>query len=83
MCVYVHRCIHTYSYCLLNNIFMVDTIPMVLFVEMYVHVDFVRSCLYSAVSLTQIREQCFIRIICYNYYVHQTVVKWTYLPHLD
>ena len=36
---------------------------------MYVNVDFVIRCLYSAVSLTLVREQRFIRIIYYYYYV--------------
>ena len=40
--------------------------------EMYVNVVFVIRCLYSAVSLTLVREQRFIRIIyyyyCYYYY---------------
>ena len=30
---------------------------------MYVNVVFVTKCLYSALSLTLVREQCFIRII--------------------
>ena len=34
---------------------------------MYVNVVFVMSCLYSAVSLTLVREQRFIRIIYYYY----------------
>ena len=36
--------------------------------EMYVNVVFVISCLYSAVSLTLVREQRFVRIIYYYYY---------------
>ena len=35
---------------------------------MYVGVVFVIRCLYSAVSLTLVREQRFIRIIMYYYY---------------
>ena len=35
---------------------------------MYVYVGFVIRCLYSAVSLTLVREQRLIRII--NYYYH-------------
>ena len=35
---------------------------------MYVNVVFVIRCLYSAVSLTLVREQRFIRIIYYYYY---------------
>ena len=35
---------------------------------MYVNVVFVIRCLYSAVSLTLVREQHFIRIIIYYYY---------------
>ena len=34
---------------------------------MYVNVVFVIRYLYSAVSLTMVREQRFIRIIYYNY----------------
>ena len=37
---------------------------------MYVNVFFVIRCLYSTVSLTLVREQRFIRIICYYYYHH-------------
>ena len=37
--------------------------------EMYVNVVFVIRCLYSAVSLTLVREQRFIRIYYYYYYV--------------
>ena len=36
--------------------------------EMYVSVVFVIRCLYSAVSLTLVREQRFTRIIYYYYY---------------
>ena len=39
------------------------TMVKVLFAEMYVNVDFVIRCLYSAVSLTLAKEQYFIRII--------------------
>ena len=39
------------------------TIIKVLFAEMYVNVVFVIRCLYSAVSLTQVIEQRFVRII--------------------
>ena len=35
---------------------------------MYVNAIYVMSCLYSAVSLTLVREQRFIRIIYYYYY---------------
>ena len=34
---------------------------------------FVISCLYSAVSLTLVREQSFIRIIYYYYYYHSII----------
>ena len=34
-----------------------------MFVEMYINVVFVISCLYIAVSLTTVREQRFIKII--------------------
>ena len=36
--------------------------------KMYVNVVFVIRCLYSAVSLTLVKEQRFIRIIYYYYY---------------
>ena len=46
-----------------------NTIPSkVLFFKMYVSVVFVRSCLYSAVSLTRAREQRFIRTVYYYYH---------------
>ena len=41
------------------------TIIKVLFAEMYVNVVFVIRCLYSAVSLTLLKEQRFITIIYY------------------
>ena len=44
------------------------TIITVLFAEMYVNVVFVIIRLYSAVSLTLVKEQRFIRIIFYYYY---------------
>ena len=37
---------------------------------MYVNVFFVMRCLYSAVSLTLVKEQCLIRIIYYYYHYH-------------
>ena len=37
---------------------------------MYVNVVFVIRCLYSAVSLTLVREQRFIRIIYHYHYYH-------------
>ena len=41
---------------------------------MYVNVVFVIGCLYSAVSLTLVKEQRFIRIIYYYYYyLHSTL----------
>ena len=43
------------------------TIIKVLFAEMYVNVVFVIRCLYSAVSLTLVKEWRFIRIIYYYY----------------
>ena len=45
---------------------------MVLFAEMYINVVSVIRCLYSAVSLTLVKEQRFIRIIImyYYYYLH-------------
>ena len=44
------------------------TITKVLFAEMYVNVVFVIISLYSAVSLTLVKEQRFIRIVYYYYY---------------
>ena len=43
------------------------TIIKVLFAKMYVNVVFVIRCLYSAVSLTLVKEWRFIRIIYYYY----------------
>ena len=43
------------------------TIIKVLFAERYFNVVFVKRCLYSAVSLTLVKEQRFIRIIYYYY----------------
>ena len=37
----------------------------VLFAKMFVKVVFVMTCLYYTVTLTWVREWCFIRIICY------------------
>ena len=45
--------------------------------EMYVNVVFVLRCLYSAVSLTLVKEQRFIRILYYYYYqmtTHHTLI---------
>ena len=39
---------------------------MALFVELYVIVVFVTSCLYSAVGITLVREQRFIRVLYYH-----------------
>ena len=48
------------------------TIIKVLFAEMYVDVFFlVIICLYSAVSLTLVKEYRFIRIIYYYYYYYE------------
>ena len=44
------------------------TVIKVLFAEIYVNVVFVIICLYSAVSLTLVKEYRFIRIIYYYYY---------------
>ena len=49
-------CIYVYSYRLLGDIFMLKYYTMVLFVELYVNVVFVMSCLYSTVSLTQVEN---------------------------
>ena len=45
------------------------TIIKVLFTKIYVNVAFVIRCLYSAVILTLVKEQSFIRIINHYYYV--------------
>ena len=47
------------------------TVIKVLFAEIYVNVVFVIICLYSAVSLTLVKEYRFIRIIYYYYYFRQ------------
>ena len=53
------------------------TIIKVLFAEMYVNVVFVIRCLYSAMSLTLVKEQRFIRFFfnnfnyCYYYVQYQ------------
>ena len=49
------------------------TIIKALFAEMYVNVVFVMQCLYSAVSLTLVKEQRFVRISYYYYYYYHTV----------
>ena len=41
---------------------------------MYVNVVFVIRCLYSAVSLTLVIEQRFIRIIYYYYYYYYYII---------
>ena len=66
--MHVCVCIYIYSYCLLGDFFMLKYYTVVLFVELYVNVVFVTSCLYSTVSLTQVREWRFIGIIYYYYY---------------
>ena len=50
-----------------------------MFVEIYVNVVFVMSCLYSAVCLILVREQRFIRIIIiyYYYYKHTQLLRNT------
>ena len=51
-------------------IVILATIIKVLFAEMYAKVVFVIRCLYSAVSLTLVKEQHFIKIIYYYYYYY-------------
>ena len=63
VCMCVCVCIYIYSYCLLGDIFMLKYYTVVLFVELYLNMVFVMSCLYSTVSLTQFREWHFIGII--------------------
>ena len=53
VCVCLGGCV---VYCLLGDMFMVTTIFKVLFVEMYVNMFFVMTCLYSAASLIHVRE---------------------------
>ena len=45
---------------------------------MYVSVVFVVRCLYGAVSLTLVREQRFIRITDYYYYVQKYAMESTH-----
>ena len=56
--------------CIVRQAIMVikATTIKVLFAELYVNVVFVIRCIYSAVSLTLIKELRFIRIIYYYYY---------------
>ena len=57
MCVCIYIC--KYSYCLLGDVFMVEYYTSrfcLLKCTLYVNVVFVMSSLYSAVSLTQLRE---------------------------
>ena len=50
------------------------------FVEMYVNMCFfVIRCWYSAVSLTLVREQHFIRMI--NYYINVNMIFYTHVEH--
>ena len=49
--------------------------------EMYVNVLFVIRCLYSAMSLTLVKEQCFIRFI-YYYYVYVDMCPY-YFTHFQ
>ena len=83
MCVCVCVCVrvrvrvrvrYCYSYWLLFDMaIMVDYNFFKILFEMYVSVVFVIRCLYSALSLTLVREKRFIRII-YNYYYYWYVV---------
>ena len=75
MCVCVRvRVRYCYSYWLLfDKAIMVDYTFFKILFEMYVSVVFVIRCLYSALSLTLVREKRFIRII-YNYYYYWYVV---------
>ena len=51
--------------------------------EMYVHVVFVIRYLYSAVSLTLVREQRFIRIISHHRHHHHQVSFFVISHHQD
>ena len=69
VCACVRACVRN-DYCLIGDNGKLQYLRFCLF-EMYISVVFVIRCLYSAVSLTLIREQRFIRTIfyyCYYYY---------------
>ena len=70
VCVWV-CCMCIYIVIVCKVIFLWSTtIFKVPFVEMYINMVFVVSCLYSAMSLTLVREQCFIRFIIITIYTH-------------
>ena len=56
------------------------TIIKVLFSEIYVNLVFVIRCLYSAVSLTLVKESRFTRIIIYYYYLQFVLNKFLFKP---
>ena len=56
-----------HGYCLIGDNGRLQYLIFCLF-EIYVSVVFVIRCLYSAVNLTLVREQHYIRIIIYYYY---------------
>ena len=71
VCVRVRVCVCVcvwHGYCLIGNNGRLQCLRCCLF-EMYVNVVFVIRYLYSAVSLTLVREQRFIRTIYYYYSV--------------
>ena len=67
MCVRTRLCV-LHGYCLIGDNSSLQYLIFCLF-EMCVNMVFVIRCLYSTVSLTLVREQRFIRIICYYYNV--------------
>ena len=69
MCVCVCVC----GYCLIGDNGRLQYLRFCL-LEMYVNVVFVMRCLYSAVSLTLVREQHLIRIIIIYYYINNNII---------
>ena len=73
MCARARACVCvcvTYSYCLIGDNGRLQYLRSCLF-EIYVSVGFAIRCLYSAVSLTLVREQSFIRI---SYYYDSCII---------
>ena len=56
VCVRACMCVCVCVYCSIGDNVIQATIIKVLFAEMYVNVVFVIRCLYSAVSLTLVKE---------------------------
>ena len=64
----LHKVLHRQIFALLLDIRLIGKLQYLRLFEMYVSVVFVIRCLYSAVSLTLVREQHFIKIMYYYYY---------------